>query len=367
MKILCYTDTFFPKVGGAEMVLHNLAIQLSARQEEVHVLAPRPKRYSDSPGHTFYPVHRYGAPSSKRFLVRQTLVYLIWLQLRHRFDILHCHAAYPQAYVGATFKNIFKRPVVVRPHGSDIVPGGRMRKNASLEKRVRLALLRADAIIAQGNYLRDVILELGIPQDKIVIINNGVDLASYTDSEAFPHPRPYILALGNLIRRKGFDILLKAFKGIREQRVDLLIAGAGREAQSLKIMARELGLEQQVHFLGVVTGQEKINLYKSALFFVCPSRKEPFANVILEALAAGLPVVASAVDGNLELVHHEKHGLLFPVDDCDALTGALRRMMSEQGLAERFRQVVPSFISQFDWPVVAERYLNLYKQVAGRN
>lgn len=349
------------------MVLHNLASILTTRHEDIHVLAPKAKKKDRIIDDYTYPVHRYSVPSSKRFFVRQIFFHLALLQIRYRYDILHCHAAYPQAYVGITYKRIFQRPVVVRPHGSDIVPGGRMRKNARLEKRVRLALHHADAVIAQGNYLRDVILDLGVPKEKIVIINNGVDLASYTESEIFPHPRPYILTLGNLIQRKGLDVLLKAYKGAGEQGVDLLIAGTGREEQNLKRMVGELSLDQQVHFLGEVTGQKKIDLYKSALFFVCPSRKEPFANVILEALAAGLPVIASAVDGNLELVHHEKHGLLFPVDDCDVLATSLRRMVGEQGLMERFRHAVPPFVSQFDWKVVAKRYLDLYKQVAEGN
>ena len=363
MKILAYTDTFSPKVGGAEMVLHNLASSLTACQHDIHVLAPKARRQwlDDS---SIYPVHRYGQPSSKLFLVRQTGFYLAWLQHRYRFDVLHCHAAYPQAYVGATLKRFFNIPMVVRPHGSDIVPGGRMRKNPRIEKRVCLALESADAIIAQGGYLRGVIEDLGIPQDKIVTINNGVNLADFVVSAKFPHPRPYILAIGNIIRRKGFDVLLKAFKGLEDKGVDLLIAGEGREMLHLKTMARELGVDQQVYFLGSVMGQEKIDLYKSALFFVCPSRKEPFANVILEALAAGLPVIASAVDGNVELVQHEKHGLLFPVEDDEALTVSLRRMINEQQLVADFRRAVPLFVRKFDWPVVAQHYLTLYKKVA---
>ncbi len=349
------------------MVLHNLAAGLTARHEVFHVLAPRAKRKNRTVDDYVYPVHRYGEPSSKRFLVRQTLVYLSWLHLRHRFDLLHCHAAYPQAYVGATFKKIFKCPMVVRPHGSDIVPGGRMRKNPRLEERVRLALHEADAIIAQGHYLQDIILQLGISPWKIIVINNGVDLNAFAKGNIFPHPKPYILALGNLIQRKNFDMLLKAFKALREHEIDLLIAGAGREKQHLQKISGELGLGQQVHFLGNVTGKKKIDLFKSALFFVCPSRKEPFANVILEALAAGLPVIASAVDGNLELVHHESHGLLFPVDDEEGLTFALHRMISEPGLAEKLRHAVPSFIKNFDWPIIAERYLQMYKKIAGKN
>jgi glycosyltransferase involved in cell wall biosynthesis len=97
--------------------------------------------------------------------------------------------------------------------------------------------------------------------------------------------------------------------------------------------------------------------------FVCPSRREPFANVILEALAAGVPVVASAVGGNTELVHHEKHGLLFPAEDEQALAATLQRLLASTALYSRLRASIPSFVQQFDWPRVAQRYLALYRTV----
>ncbi len=135
MNICFYADTFFPLVGGAETVLHNLASKLTKWGETVHVLAPT-VRSRESVQALPYPVHRYPKPFSKRFGTRQVLIPLVWLHLRHRFDVLHCHAGYPPGYVGTSFKKIFRIPMVVRPHGSDIVPGGRIRANARLEKRL---------------------------------------------------------------------------------------------------------------------------------------------------------------------------------------------------------------------------------------
>ena len=288
MNLCFFTDTFFPLVGGAETVLHNLAIRLT-ESGEVHVFAPRVRKVNnrlDVPYH----VHRYGKPSSKRYLVRQVLFKLAWLHARYRFDLIHCHSAYPPAFVASTFKRMARVPVVVRPHGSDVVPGGRIRKNKRLETRLRKALSSADAIIAQGTYLRDIILKLGVKGDRIHIIHNGVDLELFSRGKTFPHPRPYVLALGNLIPRKGFDILLKAYAGLKEPTPDLIIAGPGPEEDNLKRMTGDLGIDSKVHFTGFIGGQQKVDLYRSAEFFVCPSRKEPFANVILEALASGLPV-----------------------------------------------------------------------------
>ena len=366
MKICFYADTFFPLVGGAEIVLHNLASQLTQWGEEIYILAPR-VRGADNKEQFPYLVHRFGKPSSKRFLVRQTLIHLLWLHFRYRFDLLHCHSGYPPGYVGATFKKWFDTPIVVRPHGSDIVPGERIRKNPRLEKRLRRALVSADAIVAQGQYLKDVIMDLGVEEKKIHIIHNGVNLEIFSKAEAFPYPRPYIVSLGNLIPRKGFDVLLHAYARLRGPKPDLIMAGPGPEKDKLQLLAKDLGVAERVRFPGFIEGQDKINLLCSAEFFVCPSRKEPFANVILEALAAGLPVVASAVDGNPELVHHGKQGLLFPSEDIEALESSLQSMINNTTLAHRLRSAVPGFAKQFDWPIVARQYQTLFYTLIERD
>jgi len=365
MRICCYTDTFFPLVGGAEMVLHNLALQLTQWGESVHVLAPR-VRGADNANAFPYPVHRYGKPSSKRFLVRQMLLHLSWLHMRYHFDVVHCHSGYPPAYVCATFKKWFGVPIVVRPHGSDIVPGERIRKSARLERRLRLALLAADAIIAQGAYLKALLVDLDVKEEKIYTIHNGVHIEKFSRAGPYPHPSPYMLAVGNLIRRKGFDILLRAYALLDRPKPDLLLAGAGPEKNNLISLAKELDIAEFVRFLGHVDGQKKIDLYCSARFFICPSRKEPFANVILEAMAAGLPVVASAVDGNTELVHHEKHGLHFPAEDIHALKAALQRLIGNAALVKQLGSAASAFVKRFDRAAIAGEYLNLYRTVVNR-
>jgi glycosyltransferase involved in cell wall biosynthesis len=365
MKICFYTDTFLPTVGGAEMVLHHLALHIS-KKHDVVVLAPMVSKKQSLHVPSSYPVIRYIPPFSKRFMTRLSLPYLLWIYWRYGFDVLHCHAAYPQAYVAATFKSWFPLPVVVRPHGSDIVPKGRMRSSRRLENRLKKGLAHADAIVAQGRYLKGVALDLGVGQKRIRIIHNGIDLKRFGSAEPYPHPTAYILAVGSLIQRKGFDILLNAYKRLARPKPDLLIAGTGPEADHLKKLARKLHIHRRVYFLGLIEGDEKIQLYRSADFLVCPSRKEPFANVIIEALAADLPVIASAVDGNLELIQHEGNGLLYDADSPEALQESMRRLIDDRGFALRLGQQARSSVSSFDWPLIAAQYVNLYKQLHAR-
>ncbi|HLU48536.1 MAG TPA: glycosyltransferase family 4 protein, partial [Planctomycetota bacterium] len=144
------------------------------------------------------------------------------------------------------------------------------------------------------------------------------------------------------------------------------IAGDGRERFALEALARELEIADRVRFLGHVEGERKASLYRSARFLVCPSRSEPFANVILEGLAAGLPVVASAVGGNTELVRDGEHGLLFSSEDDAELAERIARLLGDAALLERLRAAVPAFAERFDWNRVADEYLALYEEVAAR-
>lgn len=362
LRICCFADTFLPLVGGAETVLHRLASHLTERGVEIVVLAPR-VRGRDNRLEVPYRVARYAKPSSKRFAVRQTLIHLAWLHARYRFDLIHCHAAYPPAYVATSFRRIFGVPFVVRPHGSDVLPGERIRRHARLERRVRRSLGAADAVIAQGAFLAGVLRELGVDDRRIRTIHNGVELEEFRRAPEFEHPRPYLFAIGNMSRRKGFDVLLEAWGRVDPRGVDLLLAGDGPERPALEALAAKLGLTGRTTFLGHVSGEHKASLYRGALFLVCPSRSEPFANVILEGLASGLPIVASAVGGNTELVRDGEHGLLFPSEDASALAERLRALLADPELLARLRAAVPDFAARFDWKHVAGEYVALYEEV----
>ena len=122
MNICFYTDTFFPWVGGAETVLDNLARELTGMGHAIVVLAPRAPDAHDE--QYPYKVVRYRKPFSKRIGLRLMVPKLAMLHHKHRFDIIHCHSSYPPAYVALAFRKLFDVPIVVRPHGSDVLPGG---------------------------------------------------------------------------------------------------------------------------------------------------------------------------------------------------------------------------------------------------
>jgi len=368
--VCLYTDTFLPDVGGAQMVAHNLAARLCQQQRHVVVVAPRPRHVDGSDEKKGdaqegrYQVSRFRRPISKRWGVRLVLPRLIRLHRRHRFDVLHCHAAYPQAYVASTLKRLYGIPYVVRPHGSDILPGERIRSNPRLERRARQGLADADAVIAQGEFLKDVIVNLGVNENQVRVIHNGVDLSEFADAPPFSHPRPYILALGNLLHRKGMDVLIRSYARLASPRADLLIAGTGGELEALRALSNELGVASRVRFVGFVSGVEKVSLYRGAEFFVCPSRREPFANVILEAMAAGLPVVATDVGGNRQLVGSGRHGLLCRSEDVEGMADTLGTLLDAPDRLSEARAAVPEYVARYGWERIAQEYASLYDEVA---
>ena len=362
LSICFFTDVCPPTLGGAQTVLDQLCRQLVRVGHRPVVVAP-PAREPFDDRSLDYPVIRHRRQWSKRFGVRAILPRLLALHARHRFDLVHCHAAYPQAHVARSLRRLTGIPFVVRPHGTDVLPGETIRRSPRLESRMRRALRAADAVVAQGNSLRDVIVELGVDPGRITIINNGVDVPAFAAAEPFPHPRPYLLGLGSLVSHKGFDLLVEAYARLREPRVDLLIAGEGREQPALTGLIQRRRLGDRVRLLGAVTGERKTSLYRSAECFVCPSRREPFANVILEAFASGLPVVATNVGGNAELVRPEVNGLLCEPESPPAMAAAIERLLDEPQLVARLRAAAVPSVAGHDWPRVAECYVETYRNV----
>lgn len=364
MRLCLYTATFLPTLGGAELVLHHLAAGFVQRGHAVTVLAPK-LRGLDNRLAAPYRLSRYARPSSKRWGVRQVLVHLLAERLRSGMDLLHCHGAYPPAYVGGTFKRWFGLPMVVRPHGSDILPGEWIRRVPRLEARLRQGLAAADLVIAQSGALEEEIRALGVPSERVKRIPNGLHVGDFAVEPGESRGTPYLAAIGSLTRKKGFDLLLRAFTLVRGKHpnVALRIAGAGPEEGMLRRLITDLGLEHAVELVGVLTGREKVAFLQQALLLVSSARREPFATANLEAMAAGLPIVATRVGGNPEIVRDGVTGVLVPPDDPAALADAILALLGDAEERRRMSAAAREHVKAYDWSVIIERYLEAYAGV----
>jgi type III pantothenate kinase len=144
----------------------------------------------------------------------------------------------------------------------------------------------------------------------------------------------------------------------------LTIAGDGPEGPRLRELARFLGIEACVAFPGLVTGEGKTALFSSACIFVSSSRREPFSSANLEAMAAGRPIVATRVGGNLEMVEDEVSGLLVEPEDPDGLAKAIQRLLEDPLRADVMGQVARERAEAFSFDAMVDRYETLYRELA---
>jgi glycosyltransferase involved in cell wall biosynthesis len=175
-----------------------------------------------------------------------------------------------------------------------------------------------------------------------------------------PTDAPLLLALGRLHPNKAFDVLLHALA--LEQRAYLWIAGEGPERRALERLAQSLGVQERVRFLG--WRGDKGALFAAADICAFPSRFEPFGNVVVEAWATGTPLVTTCSDGPGALVTDEADGLLVPVDDAEALSRAITRLIDDPELRNRLgAQGRQRYESEFTEAVCVDAYLSLFERL----
>lgn len=225
---------------------------------------------------------------------------------------------------------------------------------------------RCDHLIGNTQDIVDYLLAKGWPAERAHYLPNFV-----AESKAPPASRqehftpanaPLILALGRLHENKAFDVLLQAVAKVPE--VYLWLAGDGPLRGALEAQAERLGIKPRLRFLG--WRDDTAALFAAADIFVCPSRHEPLGNVVIEAWAQGVPVVATASQGPAALITHRANGLLAPVDDVQGLAEAIRAMLHEPGLADELGAAGRrAYERDFTEAAVVARYLAFFEKVTG--
>jgi glycosyltransferase involved in cell wall biosynthesis len=363
MRLLFFAHAFLPIVGGAERFLDRLAREMCARGHDVRVLAAR-VRGQDNRVDAPYRLLRYPKPFSRKRFARHTVAYLWRATLGWRPDCVHVQSAYPPGYSAALFCHWKRLPWAVRPVGGDVLAGERIQDDPVLRERVRRSLLRATRVVAQSVELEDLLRSLGVPHERLTRIPNGVDLPGESGRE--PQDETTVAALGMLFRKKGFDVLIDAFREVRERvpTARLVIAGEGGERSGLEDRVRAHHLEACVELPGVLDEPGKRRLLERASLFVSSSRREPFSNANLEALAAGLPIVATDVGGNREMIDEGQNGFLVPPEDPRALAAAIVRLLKDRALAAKLGRAARERARSYSWRTIGDRYADLYQTLA---
>lgn len=275
-------------------------------------------------------------------------------------DVVSVHCMRRFAPYAALLRRTTGVPQVLNLQEAALPPG-----TPQHERLFRMLVGAADAVAACSAEAAAYATRVGRGR-RVTVIPNGYDPAEFRGGPVFAHPRPYVLGLGRLEWQKGFDELIEALALLRKVDLDLLLAGDGAGRAALVALAAARGVADRVHFLGRTERSTTLALLRGAAVVACPSRFEGLPLVCIEALAAGRPLVASAVNGIPEVVRDGQTGLLVPPDDPAALARALGHLLAVPADAARLAARGRAEVERRNpWPAVAAAWLALCRDVVG--
>jgi len=255
-----------------------------------------------------------------------------------RLDLIDAHFGYPDGYAAVLLGRWLGVPVTITLRGTE----SRHAADPVLRPLLLRALLGADRVFAVADALKQVAVSIGVPAEKVTVVGNGVDTTRFVpldraDARAalgLPSDVPVLISVGGLVERKGFHRVIELLPRLRERwpgLIYLVVGGASAEGNNrpqLEQQVARLGLGDTVRFLGSLPPDALKQPLSAADVFVLSTRNEGWANVFLEAMACGLPVVTTDVGGNREVVDRESLGFVVPFGDAEALETALDRALA---------------------------------------
>ena len=389
MKILTFT-TLFPnqvKPNHAIFVETRLRHLVASGQVEARVVAPVPwfpfsgKRFGQYGDFARVPAseERFGLPVlHPRYPVipkvgmnfgpallanaaRATVGRM--LDEGYDFDLIDAHYFYPDGVAAVKLGKHFNKPVVITARGSDIslIPNF-----AKPRKMIQWAAANAAAVITVCDALKTELVQLGADPATITPLRNGVDLQRFRQGDRAGLRREIgldgftLLSVGHLVELKGHDLAIGALPLLAG--VTLLIAGSGVELPRLQALARELKVEQRVRFLGAVPQPELPRYYGAADALVLASSREGWANVLLESMACGTPVVASRVWGTPEVVAAPAAGVLMRERSRQGVADAVQALRADYPTHDDTRR----YAEQFSWDSTTAGQLRIFSAITGK-
>ncbi len=420
---ICYVSyQFYPAIGGAERRAEKQARQLQSLGHEVTIITLKLKRdWKDRELLDGLPVVRIGGVYRRNGQLRMGklgqlpigigMLLALW-RMRRNYDIIHAFQMTPPCVLAALFGRILQKPVVLSmqnagPDTSKLTPPRKQEDGTLLSAyglqidwkedwiirgsdlqllpvimlggRLFLKLLRNSHTFYQVLSWRShsYLVAQGFPSEQVMRIPGSVDTEKFRPAQerTLEHTtvERIIMCVARLEYGKGVDVLLHAWAKMMhacneksELRPILHLAGEGKFRKQLERMALELGIQDSVRFLG---NREDITaLLQQAWGFVLPSRWEGMPNALLEAMACGLPCVATRVSGSEDLIADGSNGLLVEPEQPDELARALQRIIEDTEFAERLGQEGrKTVVHDYQLTNIVEQCLELYRNLLAEN
>lgn len=370
IRVLMLNYEYPPLGGGTGIANHYLLKEFSRKKDlQIDLLTSSPDNYCEEKFSPNIKIIRLNIGKKNHQLHHQTIINLIiyFIQstiftFKHRkdYDLIHAFSGLP----GGVTAWLSGKPYLVSFRGAE-EPGYETRRNLLLQfikPLLKIIYGQAKSLDANSQYLKQLVFQ-SFPGLKIKLINNGVDTTQFFPTKK-PINKPVILCTSRLAERKGVEYLIRAMPLV--PRAKLQLVGAGKLESTLKQLVRKLHLSPRVKFLGIVPHDQLPPIYRQAKLFVLPSLSESQSNSLLEAVASGLPVVATNVGGNPELIG-DQNGILVPPENSQALAEAIIKALNQSWPKIHHQQ-------KFSWKQSAKEYFQLYsrlffqyRDIAGHN
>ena len=396
MNIVLYVNSFLPSIGGREIVVHHLARSLTMLGHKVRVVGPF-GWWSNRKIRFEYSLHRWltlrGLFSEQVAFSQLLLDTTIW-----RCDVIHAHSTYPSGYTAVKLKGLRDFPLVVTPHGEDIhvIPeiGFGQRLDPVQGPKIEFVLEKAELLIAISDSVENSLLDAGALQKKIRKIPNGVDVERFQQPVSanvrkwlqLPDDSRLIVTVGNYHPRKGHEVLIRAMPIILESEPRVRLVVVGRHSNELHPMIGELRLEDKIKLTGPIdfpgitskgsTIQDSkkpdylAEIYGSSEMYVSSGLgegAEGLSLAILEAMSAGLPVVATNISGNRDIIKNGENGFLVPPGDSAHLAKAIIQLLRNDQTGKRMGGDAEKLANAYGWEQIALKYLAVYQEAIDLN
>jgi len=357
MRIVHIGKFYPPEWGGIESITHGLAVEHAAASHDVTVVCFTRGGATVTVGNP--EIIRIKARYEKASQPLSFDYIRKAIAVAKKADIVHIHAPNLLAYLVACA--IPRKTKVVIQWHADIAGKGLLGK--IVRPLERYALSRADAVVSTTPVYADFSHQLRNYKDKLHMIPLGISSAPPVSQEK--SRAKYVLFVGRLVPYKGLPVLIEAIKNVKAD-ARFLIVGEGPEEARLKDMARTLGVDQRIDFLGRTDQDTLASLYANARVFCLPSvnRLEAFGVVLLEAMRAGVPLITTDIAGSgVSWVNqHDVSGKVVTVNDPRALATAIDDMLAQDAQHIRLSQGAKArFDQEFTQTIMAQRFAALYK------
>ncbi|MBU1118971.1 glycosyltransferase family 4 protein [Patescibacteria group bacterium] len=286
-------------------------------------------------------------------------------------DIIHCIGSIPFGWLLPLAKRNTQAKLILSIHGS-VMP---LQKEQILDVRSTLNAFeyaqlitflakRVDLILPIAEFIKDELISLHIPKEKIAVIHTGINVELFNKKVAQPDSKHFtLLYVGRFAQKKGLPYLLRALASINDQSIRLkLVGGAPRDNDFHNVISliKKLSLEKRVDVMPPIKHTELPSIYQSANIFILPSVLEPMGKVVLEALASSLPVIVTKQGGVTEIVENKVNGTIVPPQNPQALADAIIALKNNPTLQQKQIKNGTETAKKHDWSIIANNYSNAF-------